>query len=144
MNTLLVTAVLALGAADEPAKKDAPALDGKWVIVYAEEGGRRNNSWEQRQATIKGDTLSYEAEGEERAYRLTFGPNQALTVTGTDKDKKSLKGVCIVAQDYICISLITGGKGTGGKEPGAEKDAGPPKHKSSGDFILILRRQRGR
>jgi hypothetical protein len=27
------------------------ALDGKWLTVYVEEGGRRNNAWEQRQAT---------------------------------------------------------------------------------------------
>ena len=140
MRTLLATAWIALGIGAFPAaggEGDKPSLDGKWLIVYAEEGGRRNNAWEQRLATIKADNLSYQAEEKTRSMQLTFGPNQTLTakVTSDGKDK-TFKGVCIVGQDYVCISLAAGGK---------SKDAeAQAKHRSSGDFIVILRRQLGK
>lgn len=136
MRMLWGTAVLALGIGALSAvggEKDGPALDGKWLIVYAEEGGRRNNAWEQRIATLKGTNLSYQAEEKTRSMKLSFGPNQTLTAKVSSEGKdKSLKGVCIVGQDYLCISLVTGAK-----------DA-EAKHRSSGDFIFILRRQLGK
>jgi len=125
---------------------DKPALDGKWLIVYAEEGGRRNNAWEQRVATVKGNTLSYEAEEKQRSMQLTLGPNQTVSAK---VEGKAHKGVYIAGQDYLCISLVTGAKKKGAEtgatavEPtvaaaAAQKGGG---HHSSGDFILILRRQ---
>lgn len=56
MSTMLVTTLLTFVAAQDDA---GPKLDGKWLVVYAEEGGRRNNAWEQRLATIEKDALTY-------------------------------------------------------------------------------------
>ena len=48
MRLMLITSALfALGAAEARADEKAAApKEGKWLIAYAEEGGRRNNSWE--------------------------------------------------------------------------------------------------
>lgn len=157
MRILFVTAfaVLTLSVGRTPGgEAGKPALDGKWLIVYAEEGGRRNNAWEQRVATIKGDTLSYEAEEKRRSMQLTFGPNQTLSAKVAGEGKAKIhKGVYIAAQDYLCISLVTGGKakdaGAGaaaagaGQAPAAAAQKGGAHH-SSGDFIVILRRQRAK
>jgi hypothetical protein len=162
MSVMLVTAVLAFGAAEQPAEgKAGSAIEGKWVIVYAEEGGRRNNSWEQRVAVIKGTTLTYEDEGKERSLALKLGPNQTVTATGdAGRGGKTYKGVCVVGQDYLCISLVGGkakgaGAGGGSAPPGAAEGGREPAERpvarpapgggrSSGDFILILRRQRAK
>ncbi len=123
MNLLLVTAALALGAEQQAGAANLAALDGKWLIVYAEEGGRRNNAWEQRQAVASDGTLSYESTGgQKRSLKLKLGEHQTVEAAVGGKESR---GVYILGQDYLCISL---GKGAG---------------KSSGDFILILRRQRG-
>jgi hypothetical protein len=145
MNMLLVTAVLALGAQDTPA---ATGIDGKWLIVYAEEGGRRNNTWEQGQAVIADGILSYEGEGgKKRSLKLKIGKHQHLEATEGDSDR-TMHGVYILGQDYRCISLHKGAaKGAGAS--GAGGGAAAPAVQvagaggSSGDFILILRRQRG-
>lgn len=130
MTALLLAATLFAGvnppAADD--KGDAHAnVDGKWLIVYAERGGRRNNTWEQQQAMLQGGTLSYEAEGKQHSLKLTFGPHQTVKASGGEEggDGKERSGVYVAGQDYLCISLGGG-------------DAG----RSSGSFILILRRQR--
>jgi hypothetical protein len=153
MFSLLLAAAFAVPA---EAKAEAPKLDGKWLIVYAEEGGRRNNAWEQQQATFKGNTLTYSREGNSQTMELTFGPHQTVKamMTGGDKGKKdesetrraaeprSHSGVCIAGQDYFCISL----EGTKVRDKGerevkrtAEADTAKP---TAGSFILILRRQR--
>ena len=126
MKLLLLTTVLAFGAARPAEEKEgaAPKLDGKWTIVYAEEGGRRNTAWETRPAMFKDGTLSYENEGKTRSIKLKFGPHQTVTATGGTEGKEH-KGVAIASQDYLCISL-------GGEKKGT----------SSGAFILILRRAR--
>jgi hypothetical protein len=136
MRLLLVAAVVALGAGPGIGG-GAGGPEGKWLIVYAEQGGRRNNAWEQRVAVIKGDVLSYEAEEKERSMQLSFGPNQTLTAKVSEEGKgaKTHKGVYIAGQDYLCISLVTGD----GKAKGAGAGEGS---RSSGDFIVILRRQR--
>src|ERR1700733_12154582 len=117
MTPLLLALALTAGA---ERKADSPQTDGKWLIVYAEEGGHRQNTWEQRVATVKGHTLSYGKDGESRTLHLTFGPHQTLkasTKSATDgsgeenqadKEKqaeKSMSGVYILGQDYLCISL---------------------------------------
>jgi len=125
-NALLMATVLAFGAVDKEAGSN---LDGKWTIVYAEEGGRRNTAWENRPAMFKDSTLSYEEEGKTRSVKLKFGPHQTVSATGLSKDEdKACKGVYVAGRDYLTISLITSDK---------EREGG-----SSGDFILILRRQR--
>jgi hypothetical protein len=152
MNVLLVTAVFALGGGEGQAGKGgAASLDGKWQIVYAEEGGRRNNSWEQRLATLAGGTLSYEGEGgKKRSLKLKTGKGQTVEATSGDKGE-SWKGVYILGQDYLCLSLSKGGAMKGGAGPGGPPavGGGPPAvgggrmgHGSSGDFILIMRRVR--
>ncbi len=122
---------MAIGA-DE--KSAAPALDGKWLIVYAEEGGRRNTTWEQRIATLKEDNLSYSKEGEERSLRFKIGAHQTVkaTLVVGKEEGKPLSGVFIAGQDYLCVSL---------NADAAKKDGDDLKG-SSGSFILILRRQR--
>lgn len=137
MRLLLVAAVVALGAGPGMGG-GAGGPEGKWLIVYAEQGGRRNNAWEQRVAVIKGNVLSYEAEEKERSIQLSFGPNQTLTAKVAEEGKgaKTHRGVYIAGQDYLCISLVTGD----GKGKGAGASAG--EGRSSGDFIVILRRQR--
>jgi hypothetical protein len=166
MNLLLVTAVLALGGGEGQAGKGGggASLDGKWQIVYAEEGGRRNNSWEQRMATVKGGTLSYEGEGgKKRSLKLKAGKGQTVEATSDEKGE-TWKGVYILGQDYLCLSFSKGGamKGRGGAggpasgpvaapvAGGAPAVGGAPAagggqagHGSSGDFILIMRRVRG-
>ncbi len=135
MNQLVMTVALALGGVGQPADAGA-RLDGKWLIVYAEEGGRRNNAWEQRQATVSGGTLSYdEGGGKRRTLRLKLGPKQTLEATGDEGGdvKGAWHGVYVLGQDYLSISLLKGDSGA----------AGGKGHGSSGDFILILRRQRG-
>ena len=155
MTTLLVTTVLALGCGAQPAAGTGPPPDGKWLIVYAEEGGRRNNAWEQRQATLSKGTLTYEAEdGKKRSLKLKFGPHQALEATvsagGGAGEGIMRRGVYILGQDYLCISLEKAGKAGAGAsdgkgrlkvvEPAVSAGEGG---QSSGDFVLILRRQRG-
>ena len=152
MRGLLVTVVVSLGAGPALAGgAGKPALDGKWLIVYAEEGGRRNNAWEQRVATIKGDTLTYETEEKERSMQLSFGPNQTVTAkVGGDGKGKMYQGVCIVSQDYLCISLMAAKAKKAGAEVSAPAEQpvaavqGEAEQRSSGDFILILRRQRAK
>jgi len=76
-KVLWVAAVLAFGVGEARAqagKGGKSGMDGKWMIVYAEEGGRRNNSWENRQAMVAGNTLSYEGEGGKKlSLTLTVG-----------------------------------------------------------------------
>jgi hypothetical protein len=117
------------------------------LIVYAEEGGRRNNAWEQQLATFKGTTLNFVQEGKAQTLALTFGPHQTVkAVVSVDKkdekDENTYSGVYIAGQDYFCLSL----EGTGKKEKkeGEDKDAKaePAKGTSSGSFIMILRRQK--
>jgi hypothetical protein len=149
MSTLLMTVLLAVGAGDKPAVEKgaaAPARGGRWEIVYAEEAGRRQNAWERQQATLKGGTLSYEQDGKQRSLHLKFGPNQTVQATEGDKGEGTLSGVYIRGRGFFCLSLSKGGAGgaakpegaTGGEAGGAGKGRG----QSSGDFILILRRQR--
>lgn len=129
MTPLLLTVAMTLGADEKPA---APDIEGKWLIVYAEEGSRRNTTWEQKVATAKGDMLSYSKEGEDRSLKLTFGAHQTVKAALSVGDKtsdKSLSGVYIAGQDYLCLSL---------NAPDSKGD----EKKSSGSFILILRRQR--
>lgn len=132
MTPLLLSVAMTVGA--EP-KAAGPDVEGKWLIVYAEEGGRRNTTWETKVATLKGDTLSYAKEGEERSLKLKFGADQKLTATlstGKDSAEKALTGVYIAGQDYLSLSLNP-------TDGAAAKGDGP---KSSGTYILILRRQR--
>jgi hypothetical protein len=140
MHSLVMTAVLVLVPGDQTGKDafEASKLDGKWLIVYAEEGGRRINNWEQRPATIKEGGLTYERDGKDFTLTLKFGANQTVKVTAPKKDDASevnSEGVFIAGQDYLSLSLnsgtVTGAKDAKEKAPG-----------SSGSFILILRRQR--
>lgn len=119
MTTVLLSAFLAVGAPDAAAPM--PKIEGKWRIVYAEEGGRRNTAWEEVVATGSDYTLTYEKEGKKRSLQMKFGPHQTVkgTFGGTDGERG---GVYVAAKDYFIISL---GAGKGG---------------SSGSFILILRR----
>ena len=126
MTALLLSLAMTLGADEKP-------LDGKWLIVYAEEGGRRNTTWEQRVATMKDDNLSYAKEGEERLLKLKLGASQSVkaTLVVGKEDGKALNGVFIASQDYLCVSL---------NADAAKKDV--DLKGSSGSYILILRRQR--
>src|SRR5262245_32824444 len=128
MTPLLMTIVLAVAAQDKAA---APNIDGKWLIVYAEEGGKRNTTWEQKVATGEKDTLSYSKDGDDRTVKMTFGPKQTLTAAmkAGGKDLGAMSGVYILGQDYLCLSLNLD----------AAKDE---KTTSSGSYIVILRRQR--
>ncbi|HVK15966.1 MAG TPA: hypothetical protein VM533_03395 [Fimbriiglobus sp.] len=131
MTHIMLSAVLAALPVGDDEKSGAPDVEGKWLIVYVEEGGKRNATWEQQVATVKGDTLSYSKEGDDRSLRLTFGANQTIKVTGAGgKGTGEMSGVYITGQDYLCLSL---------NPPGDKKVEGK---KSSGAFILILRRQR--
>jgi hypothetical protein len=134
MSPLLLAALMAAGpVAAQPGGSQTfmPKVEGRWLIVYAEEGGRRNNAWEQKVATVSDNTLSYESDGKKRTLNLSFGPRETLKARfgGEGSEGKSQNGVYIAGQDYLCISLGEP-SGTGGG--------------SSGSFILILRRQRGR
>ena len=131
---LALAVALASAAITRADDKPAPDVEGKWLIVYVEEGGKRNATWEQQVATVKGDTLTYSKEGDERKLKLSFGANQTVKVSGVGgKDAKGeMSGVYILGQDYVCLSLNAKG------DAPAKADA----KKSSGDFILILRRQR--
>jgi hypothetical protein len=152
MSPLLLAVALAVGA--DEGRGDAagrPHVEGRWLIVYAEEGGRRNNAWEQRQATVQGNTLSYSDEGKMHSVRLTFGPHQTLRASFEGGERSGGNGggehagVYIAGQDYLCISLTGGeGRGEGRREGRGERaGAGGERGHSSGHFILILRRQRG-
>jgi hypothetical protein len=123
MSSLLL-AVLLTGA-EVPAADAAegPKVEGKWLIAYAEEGGRRNNAWEAKVATVRGDTLTYERDGKKNTLKLAFGPHQsvkvALDTEGEEIKKGNYGGVYILGQDYFCLSL-----------------------NAEGAFILILKKQR--
>lgn len=127
MTPLVMSIVLAVAVQE----KAAPNIDGKWLIVYAEEGGKRNTTWEQKVATGEKDTLKYSKDGDDRTVKATFGAKQTLTasIKAGDKDLGALSGVYILGQDYLCLSLNLD----------AAKD---DKNPSSGAYILILRRQR--
>ncbi len=135
MNAILLGIALVAG---QPAKAEdkvsGPNLEGKWLIVYVEEGGKRNATWEQQVATVKGDSLTYSKEGDDRSLKLSFGPNQTAKVAassgkGPDKLAADMKGVYIASQDYFCLSL----------NPANAKDGA---NGSSASFIIILRKQR--
>jgi hypothetical protein len=146
MYSLLLAA--ALMASAENKAPSVPGGDGRWLIVYAEEGGRRNNAWEQQQAMFKGTTLTFTQEGKTQSLTLTFGKHQTVkAVMSGDKEEKgetSYSGVYIAGQDYFCLSLE--GTGKDGKKEETKKEgeekAEPAKVTSSGSFIMILRRQR--
>jgi hypothetical protein len=123
MVPLLLAAAILMAA--EEKKEDAPKVEGKWRIVYAEEGGRRNNTWEQKMAAVEDNTLSYESEGKKRSLKLKFGPHQTVKAEGENE----YTGVYIHGQDYLCLSL---------NDAKGESKSG----QSSGSFILILRKQR--
>jgi hypothetical protein len=130
---VLVTSAGVLGAEDKPAA--APKVEGKWLIAYAEEGGRRNNAWEAQLATVSDNTLSFERDGKKSSLRLSFGPHQTVKASIAKEggeEKGDYTGVYIAAQDYFAISLNQGDKA----------DAGADRGSSSGAFILILKRQR--
>jgi hypothetical protein len=141
MGTLLLIGMLAVGA-DQGTGASA-AVQGKWLIVYAEEGGRRNNSWEQRQATITDSTLKYEADGKEHTIHVKFEPHQTLEASAGTSGQNH-RGVYVLGKDYLVVSLESGrfsGTARGaGREKGTAAGAGGGEH-SSGSFILILRRQ---
>lgn len=156
MNVLLMTAALALGGGEATPRELGKAMNGKWLIVYAEEGGRRNNAWEARQATIADGVLSYE-DGAGKKRSLTLMPNagQIMETNAPGVKGGGMRGVYILGQDYLCLSLKkTGAKtkgastGAGGAAPGGAPTTavggGAGMSRSSGDFILILRRQRGK
>jgi hypothetical protein len=128
MSAILLAVALA-AAGDKPTMPD---VEGKWLIVYMEEGGKRNTTWEQQVATIKGDTLSYSKAGDNQSMKLAFGPDQTVKATpsagGRDVVVKPMTGVAIVGQDYLCLSLNADGR--------------KPEKGSSGSRIIILRRQR--
>jgi hypothetical protein len=146
MSTLLLTAVLAAAPGQAPAAKAAdaaPDLGGKWQIVYAEEKGRRIQSWERQAAAFKDGALTYERDGKEHTIHLKFGAHQTVKATGGKAEggpSGESDGVYIASQDYVAISL-SGGTFTGG-DKGAKEGAEDKKGHSSGDFILILRKQR--
>lgn len=129
MSPLLMATVLLIGA--DAKKEVAPKVEGKWRIVYAEEGGRRNNAWEQRVATVSDKSISYEVGGQTRSLKLSFGENQTLKATGEGETKGEYSGVYILGQDYLCLSLNA-------------KEGNKERGDSSGSFILILRKQRGK
>ncbi len=135
MSPLFVAAVLAaVPAADQPAS--APDLNGGWLIVYAEEKGRRIQKWEQLKATVKDGALTYERDGKDFTISLKFGPGQTLKATTGGKDEAAAEGVYIAGQDYLCVSL------TGGAFAAAKDDKDKPAKAGGPDFILILRKQR--
>ena len=124
IQLLMATAVLV--GANERAE-DAPKVEGKWRIVYAEEGGRRNNTWEQQMANVEGNKISYESEGKKLSIKLTFGPHQTVKAEG----EKEYSGVYIHGQDFLCLSLNDA------------KDPDKARGESSASFILILRKHAG-
>jgi hypothetical protein len=140
VTPLLLTVVLTAASAGADDKAAGPDIEGKWLIVYVEEGGKRNATWEQQVATAKGDTITYSKEGDDRSLRLSFGSGQTVKAAaaggkGGDKVAGDMSGVYIAGQDYLCLSL----------NPAPKGDAPPAKangKKSSGEFIIILRRQR--
>jgi hypothetical protein len=135
MNSFLLATLLVAGSHE--AMNDVTAtLGGKWLIVYAEEGGRRNNAWEQQQATVDGSKLSYEVGGKQQTLELKFGSRQTLTATEGGEAKTSWSGVYVASQDYFIISVNKGAAGE------AKADETKPKSSSSAEFIIILRRQR--
>jgi hypothetical protein len=133
MSSMLLAALLVGGAEAPAADAAAPKIEGKWLIAYAEEGGRRNNAWEAKVATVKDDTLTYERDGKKNTLKLTFGAHEtvkaALDTEGEEKGikKGNYQGVYIAGQDYFCLAL---------------NGAGTEKGTSSAAFILILKRQR--
>lgn len=65
--------------------------------------------------------------------RLKFGAHQSVEATRSgDEGEKTFHGVYIAGQDYLCISL---------EAPGEKKAEAAQGHRSSGDFILILRKR---
>jgi hypothetical protein len=133
-----IASVIALVVAMPAQSQDKPAgpdIEGKWLIVYVEEGGKRNATWEQQVATVKGDTMTYSKEGDDRSLKLAFGADQTVKAKGSiGKDNKSsidLSGVYISSQDYLCLSM----------NPDKAEQKGDGK-KSSAAFIIILRKQR--
>jgi hypothetical protein len=163
VSTLLLATLLLTGGEpqSDAAPATAPNVAGKWLIVYAEQHGRRSNAWEQQQATIEGNTLSYEAEGKQHSLKLHFGQHQTIRVTGSqggegggDRGSSHERhGVYIAGQDYLCISLEGGRGGAGRAARGGAEEQEPRQQEgqegadkghghSSGAFILILRRQR--
>jgi hypothetical protein len=138
MSVLLLTTMLMVGADQSPQAAITASVNGKWMVVYAEEKGRRNNSWEQQQATMQDGTLTYQANGKEETLQLKFGPHQTVSVSNNGTTQK---GVFIASRDYLCISL----QGHAKQGAAEEQETTAPRtrqHHSSGSFILILRRGR--
>lgn len=135
MSSFLLSIALAVTAPVKAEDKTvAPDIEGKWLIVYVEEGGKRNSSWEQQVATAKGNALTYSKDGDDRSLKLVYGPGQTVKATGSGgkggKDTE-LSGVYIAGQDYFCLSLNH-----------ADAKAPADGKKSSSEFIIILRKQR--
>jgi hypothetical protein len=141
MGPMFLALALTAGADVQTAPK--PGVEGKWLIVYAEEAGRRNNAWEQRVATFKGHKLSYRVDEKDHSLRVAFGHDQTVKATGTEENgdgkEASYTGVYIAGKDYLCLSLRHAKASKDGE--GKEEKADAKEEHSSGSFILILRRQ---
>lgn len=146
MSALLFAAMLTVGVGQDaqPTASAAPNVNGKWMVVYAEQKGHRIESWNQQRATLQDGALSYQTNGKEETLHLKFGPHQTVTATGGNG--KMHTGVFIASKEYLCISLRGTARSAdqGASEEQEAKGAGPAPGHSSGSFILILRRNHTR
>jgi hypothetical protein len=151
-------------------KSQDEKIDGNWTVVHVEIGGQKLPEKAVTGVTIKENVLRFSQEGKERAWKLDFGPKNALKakevgepkVLKGGKDQPAVAqmyvGVYIASSEYLCFALNPWttdvkqpkgiGEGSSQDEPAASgPQAEQPlrgdavKHGPVGcDFLLILHR----
>src|SRR5437588_411407 len=139
MNLLLFAALLA-AAADDPQRgrvdpysgrvgATATMLEGQWTVVYGEREGQRLDKAGTTNATIRGNSLTFNMDGQQHNWRLDFGAHQSLRAwhegegtrtssgaSGTARNSGTHnsggagkagghRGVYILSGEYLCLSL---------------------------------------
>jgi len=121
----------------------APMVEGTWQVVYAEKAGHRIEGSTLQSVMIRGNTLSFTHDGQQRSVQLRFGPHQTVWAdhasgqsgtegtrsgqggttgrsdqgrqggTGSDQDRRGTAGQGRTTQDGAGSGQRTAGSGQG-------------------------------
>jgi hypothetical protein len=91
MTALLMTVLLAIGAAQDPNRDRGPgaqagrtgagssSLDGQWTVLYMERNGQRmERGTTSNTVTIRDNTVTFTEEGKQHSMHFQFGPQHTI------------------------------------------------------------------
>jgi hypothetical protein len=99
-------------------KMTSQSIDGEWSVVYATQDGKKLPDKSVTGVAVKDNVLRFTQEGHEHAWRLEFGPNNAVKAikageapaTKGSAEQRPITtqmrvGVCIASPEYLCLAL---------------------------------------